>query len=277
MQEYNANGEIVEKRIFDVIDGVLTIPEGEEYALEESYHGREDIEEIFFPSSMKVIGPIAFAECPAIRKVHLNEGLEEIGDGAFLGASLLTAIRLPESLKVIGPMAFWSCGLAEIDIPAATEFIGESAFWDCLELTRANVHNPNAIIEQDAFGDCPKLTQGYMAPGFPQDDYGPSNLLFAMLWATSYEHHQSKLETAERAKDFIRNNSNLVLEHILKTNNTAAMRGITQFNLFNSDTIEEGLRAAVAAGYTELSSLFLAAKGQLNGKTEKTELEEFEL
>lgn len=277
MQEYNASGEIVEKRIFDVIDGVLTIPEGEKYVLEESYHGREDIEEIFFPSSMKVIGPIAFAECPSIRKVHLNEGLEEIGDGAFLGAALLTSLVLPQSLKTIGPMSFWSCGLAEIDIPAATGFIGESAFWDCPELTRANVHNPNAIIEQDAFGDCPQLIQGYMAPGFPQDDYGPSNLLFAMLWATSYEQHQDKPETAERAMAFIRNNRNLVLEHILKTNNTAAMRGINQFGLFDNNTIEEGLRSAVAAGYMELSSLFLAAKGQLNSKSEKIKLEEFEL
>lgn len=277
MHDVNASGELIEKRIFEVVDGVLRIPKGEEYILEESYHGREDIEEIFFPDSMKVIGPIAFAECPSIRKIHLNEGLEEIGDGAFLGAELLMKIELPDTLRIIGPMAFWGCGLAEIDVPPATEFIGESAFWDCPELTSANVHNPDAVIEQDAFGDCPQLNQGYMAPGFPKDDYGPSNLLFAMLWATSYEQHENKPETAARAKEFIQNNRNLVLEHILRTNNTFAMRGINHFGLFDSNTIEEGLRAAVAAGYTELSSLFLTAKGQLGRENRKTELEDLEL
>lgn len=277
MTELNASGEVVEKRIFDVTDGVLRIPEGEEYILEESYHGREDIEEIFLPSSMKVIGPIAFAECPGIRKVHLNDGLEEIGDGAFLGAALLTEIKLPESLRTIGPMAFWSCGLAEIDIPASVEFIGESAFWDCPELMRANVHNPDAIIEQDAFGDCPQLVQGYMAPGFPQDDYRPSNLLFAMLWASTYEQHKGRPETAERAKEFITDNRKLILENILRTNNTSAMRAIIDLGLFDIETIEDGLKAAVEAGYTELATLFLSAKGRMNAIAKNTELDEFEL
>jgi hypothetical protein len=110
-------------------NGRLVIPEGIEYILEESCHGREDLVEVYLPSTMKVIGPVAFAECPALREVHLNEGLTEIGDGAFLGAVQLTGIKLPESLKMIGQMAFYGSGLAAISVTASVEFIGEMSFW----------------------------------------------------------------------------------------------------------------------------------------------------
>jgi len=253
--------------------------------LEESFHGNEDITEVYLPDSMRVIGPIAFAECPNLRKIVLNEGLEEIGDGAFLGALGVTEIALPASLKRIGPMAFYACGLREISIPESVEFIGENCFWECPELAKASVLNPDCIIEEDAFGECPQLTEGYMAPGFPRDDLPTSNLIFSMLWLTSFDRHaeaevlvkeeerrdfasmhiymdeeRGSQTVAERAQIFIRKNQNLVLENILRANNTAAMRGIIEFQLFDADIIEEGLKASIAAGLTELSSLFLTAK-----------------
>ncbi|MBQ0018547.1 MAG: leucine-rich repeat domain-containing protein [Clostridiales bacterium] len=285
-----------------ISDGKLIIPEGVEYVLEEACHEREDLEEIYLPNSMRVIGPIAFAECPNLRKVVLNAGLEEIGDGAFLGAMQMTEIKLPESLKTIGPMAFYACGFSEISIPESVEFIGENCFWECVNLTKADVLNPSCVIEDDAFGECPNLVQGYMAPGFPKNDMLTSNLLFSMLWLTSYDRHEqsgvmvddterqyytslhvhmdeprARLTVGERAQKFIEENSKVVLEQILKTNNTAAMRGIIEHRLFDADTIEVGLQAAVAAGQTELSSLFLSAKGQLKSGDDTDEFSEFEL
>lgn len=283
-------------------DGKLIIPEGIEYVLEEACHEREDLEEIILPRSMRVIGPIAFAECPNLRKVSLNEGLEEIGDGAFLGAPQLTEIGLPSTLREIGPMAFYACGLSEITIPESVSHIGENCFWECSELRKADILGKDCIIDEDVFGECPKLVEGYVAPGFPKDDFATSNLLFSMLWLTSYKRHEqnivlvddverayysslhvhmdeprAKLTVAERAQNFIRSNSAVVLEQILRTGNTAAMRGILEFDLFDSDTVERGLQAAVSAGQTELSSLFLAAKGRLSTSDEFGDLDEFEL
>lgn len=285
-----------------ILDGKLIIPEGVEYVLEEACHEHEELEEIYLPDSMRVIGPIAFAECPNLRKVVLNDGLEEIGDGAFLGATQLTDITLPKSLKTIGPMAFYACGFSEISIPESVEFIGENCFWECMNLTKADVLNPSCVIEDDAFGGCPDLTQGYMAPGFPKNDILTSNLLFSMLWLTSYDRHEqsgvtvddterqyysslhvhmdeprARLTVGARAQNFIRANSKVVLEQILKTNNTAAMRGIIKFGLFDAQTIESGLQSAVTAGQTELSSLFLSAKGQLNSHSDTDDFSEFEL
>lgn len=273
IREVNISGELVESTLFEVVDGRLTIPEGETFVLEESYHGREDIEEIILPASMRTIGPIAFAECPELKRIYFNEGLEEIGDGAFLGAELLSEIKLPESLKTIGPMAFWGCGLTSVRIPEATEFIGESCFWECSELTRADVLNPDAVIEQDAFGDCEKLGCGYMAPGYPKDNYGPSDLLFTILWASEYDKHASRPEIGERAMKFISDNNVLILDNIIRTENTAAMRGIMHYGLFTPETIERGLRESVERGQTELSSLFLTAGAtQGAGGTEEFEL-----
>ncbi len=88
---------------------------------------------------------------------------------------------------------------------------------------------------------------------------------------------RAKLTVAERAQNFIRRNSAVVLEQILRTNNTAAMRGIIEFDLFDGETVERGVQAAVSAGQTELSSLFLTAKGRLNTADDFGGLDEFEL
>ena len=284
-------------------NGRLIIPEGVEYVLEENCHGREDLEKIVMPSSMKVIGPVAFAECPNLRKVTLNEGLEEIGDGAFLGAALMTKIELPSTLKNIGPMAFYGCGISEITVPESVESIGEYCFWECPDLARADILNPGCVIGEDIFGDCPKLVEGYIAAGFPKDDIPATNMLFSVLWASSYDRHQEhevmvdeeerryytslhihvddprgRQTVSERAMANIRREPGIILERILKTNNQAAMRGIIEYNLFDSTTIDEGLQSAVASGQTELASLFLAAKSHLNGgDSSDSPVDEFEL
>lgn len=275
MKDVNASGEVTGAAVAEPVDGCLRIPEGEEYILEESYHAREDIEEIYLPSSMRVIGPIAFAECPKLKRVHFNEGLEEIGDGAFLGAGLLREVKLPQSLRTIGPMAFWGCGLESAVVPGSVTTIGECAFWDCPELTMAEVLNPRAEIGQDAFGDCPRLVQGYIAPGFPAESSGPSDLLYTLLWSAECDRHEENGSTAEKAKAFIASNPGLIVEHILRAENTAAMKGIIRYGLLDAASLDEGLRASVEAGYTELSSLFLTARAAVN--TNNKEEDEFEL
>lgn len=308
MKDINVTGSdhSVLPDITEYIDkGRLIIPEGIEYILEESCHGRDDLVEVFLPSSMKVIGPVAFAECPSLAAVHLNEGLTEIGDGAFLGDMQLTGIRLPESLKTIGPMAFYGCGLAAVTVPASVESIGEMGFWECGSLKRADVLNPSCVIEQDAFGGCPKLVQGYMAPGFPKDDLQPSNLLFSLLWSSEYEKHIAgdvrvsaeerrdytsmhiyadsprEIQTvSERAMAFIRRNQSLVLETVLRADNAPAMRGIMEYDLLSADVLEQGIREAAASGKTELAALFLSAKARqqaAGGTGVRASTSEFEL
>ena len=67
----------------------------------------------------------------SVQQVILNEGLEKLGDGAFIGASGLTDFELPSTVKVIGAGAFRGCsGITEILLPEGVEFIGNGAFSD---------------------------------------------------------------------------------------------------------------------------------------------------
>ena len=57
------------------------------------------------PASVKTIGDYAFAGCRNLKTVTFNEGLETIGEAAFLRTALESVV-LPKSLKTIGEDAF---------------------------------------------------------------------------------------------------------------------------------------------------------------------------
>ena len=163
-------------------------------------------------------------ECAHLRAIDLPEGLLSIGEGAFASCTALTAVTLPESLRQIGQMAFFETGLPSIRIPAGVEVIGEMAFWSCPSLVRAEVFGPHTKIMKSAFGSCPRLTEGYLAPGFP-DETGPGDeLLSVLLWCADPSRHTP--ETSARAAAFLMENENLVLTSIFKTDNTRALRGL---------------------------------------------------
>lgn len=285
--EYIANGSFEAHKGADkyLAGGRLVIPEGTEIIPAEFCYGREDIEEVVLPASVRRIGAVAFAECHSLRRVQLNKGLEEIGDGAFLATEHLTEIEFPEGLRVIDQMGFYGSGLRKISVPASVERIGELCFWECGALERADVLGASCTIEKDAFCYCPVLIQGYIAPGFPNEDQQHSNLIFSLLWASEYERHirsgvmvsaekrrdhtslhiyeddpRELQSVSERAMIFIRKNRGPVLEAILKAGNVPALKGIIENDLFDDETLDRGLREASASGKTELATLFLEGR-----------------
>lgn len=67
------------------------------------------IERVVVPASARTIGDAAFKGCHHLRQVDTPEGLEAIGEEAFLDTSL-EALYLPESLRDIGAMALITRG-----------------------------------------------------------------------------------------------------------------------------------------------------------------------
>ena len=265
-----------------VNDGTLVIPPDLGSIPDSSCAGREDIRRIVFPPTVYSIAPEAFAECTALEevvfpesflhvsaaaflncaalsRVVLSENLVSIEEGAFLGCTALRQLELPETLEHIGEMAFWGSGLEEIVIPQRTERIAENAFWDCASLRRADVLGAGTVIEKNAFGNCPSLTEGYIAPGFPQDDSAPAQLLYTLLWCTCPERHTP--QTAERASAFVRAKEDLIMEKIMKTNNPAALAGLVSRSLLDPTHIDEYIRICAQEGNTELTALLLQARG----------------
>ncbi|MBR5217895.1 MAG: leucine-rich repeat protein [Oscillospiraceae bacterium] len=269
-------------KALEVYEGVLQIPSDMTAIPEGFCAGREDIRRILLPQSVYSIGPEAFSECTALEevvfpeellfvspaaflnctaleKVILPRKLRSINEGAFLGCEALRSISLPASLEAIDEMAFWGSGLEEITVPHAVEQIGENAFWDCAALRRVDILGQATRIGKNAFGNCPALVEGFVAPGYPEDDSPPAQLLYTLLWCSCPERHTE--ETAKRAKAFIAAQESLVMERIIKNGNTAAMEGIATQRLLDPVHIDEYLRICAEMGNMELTALLLQAKG----------------
>ena len=104
-----------------------------------------------------------WVHCP-VRNVIIEDGVTNVGVGAFFKENALAAVSMPYTVGAIGSSAFAGCAsLTEASIPFGTEVIGQSAFADCAAL--ASVRLPLGPIEiaQGAFDNCPALTDVYYA------------------------------------------------------------------------------------------------------------------
>lgn len=76
------------------------------------------------PASVKAIGNGAF-KAQTLSSINLPQGLESIGDYAFLGCKNLTSVVIPEGVKYLGGTAFAQCSnLTSITIPSTIERTG---------------------------------------------------------------------------------------------------------------------------------------------------------
>ena len=72
-------------------------------------------------TSVRRIGNYAFAGNASLKSVNLNQGLSEIGEGAFGLCTGLTEITIPSSVTRIGSYAFWGCyGIKSIRFESVT-------------------------------------------------------------------------------------------------------------------------------------------------------------
>ncbi|MBO5110790.1 MAG: leucine-rich repeat protein [Clostridia bacterium] len=84
-------------------------------------------------------------------KLTKEDGVTEIGEGAFSGVSDLTEFEIPETVETIGKGAFKGTGLTEVEIPDSVTTIGEDAFADCENLTTITIGAGVREIAEGAF------------------------------------------------------------------------------------------------------------------------------
>lgn len=106
--------------------------------------------------SVKTISANLFKNKPysaSISALKIANGVEVIGDSAFMGCPNLTAISLPKTLKTIGNNAFANTNLAgNVVIPASVTKIGAKAFSiPNSKITKIAVENKDAEIGELAF------------------------------------------------------------------------------------------------------------------------------
>lgn len=269
-------------RDFQTHNGLLILPEGIQRLEGGAFAGEGDIRRVVLPESVTFIGEEVFSSCMKLEEVILSPGITElhaavfsnceslrrvvlppqlelIGEGAFLCCPMLEQVKLPDTLRTIREMAFWGTGLKEITIPKGVRCVGDSAFWDCRNLRKAYVWGKETQLERNVFSNCPRLVEGYIAPGYSQCHDPDSELIYSLLWASCPDQHPDWV--AQRAETFIRANEQQVMEQILETENIPAMTGIAQRRLLETGHIDDYVSRATQSGKTELTALLLQAKG----------------
>lgn len=72
-----------------------------------------DIEKVFIPNTVRVLGESAFGYCEKLHEIIFEPGSQ---------------------LKIIGNECFYGCGLEEVVIPKSVQDIGNYAFYYCQRL-----------------------------------------------------------------------------------------------------------------------------------------------
>lgn len=139
-------------------DRSIVIPDGVEKIGDYAFKSMH-INNVAFPSSLKVIGKYAFAHCTGLSDLVFPQSLREIGDNAFAYSSI-DSVVLPSSLKIIGEEAFYFClHLEELEIPASVTHVGEGAFNKCEDLRSVLVNsNKTRFGATNKRSDCFKYT-----------------------------------------------------------------------------------------------------------------------
>ena len=118
-------------------DGVRSIAD---YA----FYNMTSLTEVSIPSSVEVIGKMAFAFTPALERVELSTGVMNIGYGAFEASGIKT-IELPETVTAISDRAFIYCDNLTTVVAYGVQSIGSEAFYYCESLETLKL--PQALID----------------------------------------------------------------------------------------------------------------------------------
>ncbi|MBQ8965770.1 leucine-rich repeat domain-containing protein [Ruminococcus sp.] len=121
-----------------------------------SYKGSSD--SLQLPDGLEVIGDEAFVRCGSVREVIIPYGVRTIGKGAFRWRSELKKVIIPSTVTYIGENAFVNCHEPEITIMNPGGFLGENGIPDgtrLLIVVSSRVLKIRLTWEVKA-GDCPE-------------------------------------------------------------------------------------------------------------------------
>ncbi|MBQ9328271.1 MAG: leucine-rich repeat domain-containing protein [Solobacterium sp.] len=195
-----------------------------------------------------------FAEDETLENVIIPEGAISIGPVAFYGCRNLKKIQLPQSLRVIGERAFSETGLEEILVPERVERICESALYGSEHLRSVQILGKDTIIEKDVFGCCDNVVECFIGCGFPELIGNYEEVQYTLFYLSSYKRHDDK--TGRRARKFISENQDLIMEWIIKANNVPALKGIFDMNLLQGDN-DAYITKANESGRVEITSILM--------------------
>ncbi len=168
---------------FDYIDkNPDEITEDEPDATKIWYIGDSTVTTVIIPEGVEKIGPYAFANLTALRKVVLPSTLTMISQGAFYGCSSLTTVEGIENVQFINQSAFYGCNiqgelnfekavavsdyafaynkkLEKVNLSENTQSLGAYAFAGCEDLEDITISASNVKLGKYVFSECEALEE----------------------------------------------------------------------------------------------------------------------
>lgn len=131
---------------------------------ERAFDGCTQLEMLYIWGSPD-IGEYAFANCPSLTEINIGSDTKSIGAHAFEDCTGATALYI-WGVEIIGDYAFAGCsGIEEVSIPSDVKSIGNHAFDGCAALTSVYIWGDDTAIGEDAFANCPNLSDAPAARG----------------------------------------------------------------------------------------------------------------
>lgn len=122
---------------------------------------------------------------PVISVVSLPSTLENLGDGAFMGAAGFSEIVIPEGITNIPDFSFAYCiGLTKVVLPNSVDSIGQYAFAGCGALEKINTKNVE-IFGDYSFSTTEGLKEIDLSSAKVIGDYAFINSTIAEIGSTS--------------------------------------------------------------------------------------------
>ena len=121
---------------------------------------RQEADVVVLADSIKTISANAFRDCKNLKKIVLSNALQEIGDQAFYGLSLLDTVLIPWNVKRIGKEAFANCQSLRKVTLRSMEYLdfGERVFANCPQLQEVelpdNIKRFNYYYSHNPFFRC---------------------------------------------------------------------------------------------------------------------------
>ena len=124
------------------------------------YEYRDQVKYVTIDEGVKNIGAGAFNGCDSIVSVIIPNSVNEIGDAAFYGCEKLEEISIPDSVTELGYAVFAECdNLKRIKLPSNLNKIGDATFYNCANLTEVDIPDGVTDIGYAAFGRCSNLAK----------------------------------------------------------------------------------------------------------------------
>lgn len=132
--DYNLyiNDELIDNLV--IPDNITNLYEGFKNCL--------SIVSVFIPSSLKMAGAGAFANCTNLASITFEDGFNAVGNKMFYGCTSLISVSLPNSLEELSAYMFAECSSLEtVYISNGIKKIGYGAFENCTSLNLSSFDN----------------------------------------------------------------------------------------------------------------------------------------